>query len=127
MKVYTVQGALEATKKKLRDTEAERDALASQVEASNKVLESLLKTPIGFGGSLQADGQFYYKVAESVFEKAKVALSKTPQQCLLDIQDEAGRKGFIAGYDAGHEYRFSGMGDELADEYAATVRQGGAE
>lgn len=113
--------------KQVLELKAERDALAAQVEASNKVLGSLLKTPLGFGGSLQADGQFYYKVAESVFEKAKAALSKTPQQCLRDVQAEAGRKGFIAGYDAGYEYRFSGIGDELADEYAAKLRQGGAE
>ena len=52
------------------------------------------------------------------------AYDATPTQHLRDIQAEAGRAGFVAGYDAGHTYRFANIGNELADEYAERVKAG---
>jgi len=49
-------------------------------------------------------------------------ISKTPQQCLRDVQAEAGRKGYLEGvlnYDPDYDPEWS------ASQYAETVRQGG--
>lgn len=109
---------------------AERDALAAQIEACSDALKSLLKTPLGIGGSLQPDGQFYYKVAESVFKKAESTLSKTPQQCLRDVQAKAGVKGLRRGVAlaSGGDISLDSILVKIwSDGYAESVRQGGAE
>lgn len=119
--------------KQVLELKTECDALTAQVESCNDALKSLLKTPLGIGGSLQSDGQFYYKVPESVFKKAESTLAKTPQQCLREIEAEAGRKGFIAGFnESGEGFNGEwGASDKrisaLASEYAEKLRQGGAE
>lgn len=103
--------------------EPERDVLVAQVE----VLREQLKishdciTCADETGYLQDVG---FVDLEAVALELKLAIESTPQQCLREIQAEAGRAGFVAGYDAGHEYRFSNLGDELADEYAEKVRNG---
>lgn len=55
------------------------------------------------------------------------ATKEIPSACLAQVRAEAGRAGFVAGYEAGHTYRFANIGDDLADEYADQVRQGGVE
>lgn len=111
--------------------EPERDALVAQVEACSAALKSLLETPLGIGGSLQSDGQFYYKVPESVFKKVESTLAKTPEQCLREIQAEAGRAGFVAGMNycinfLDSNYPTLGI-EDCANDYVAELQQGGAE
>lgn len=109
-------------------------ALAAQVESHSDALKALLKTVPWFGvdGSLQADGQFYYKVAESVFKKAESALAKAPQQCLAELRAEAGRAGFIEAYKirgeimhAAHSGEYEAL-NRFANQYAESIRQSAA-
>lgn len=152
---------------KWEQAQAERDALAKEVDAANDRNAELVEERdalaaenielrqrklihIGFTNESQVqyvtedkeEGAFYpnsdhgcyipvYMLnvhAHRVGPDSKIYCTHLEQgKKIAEIRAEAGRAGFVAGYDAGHEYRFSGMGDELADEYAATVRQGGAE
>ncbi len=60
----------------------------------------------------------------NTIETLQDAIDANPQQCLRDIQAEAGRVGYFEAamnYDPDYDPWWS------ADQYAATVRQGGAE
>lgn len=115
---------------------SERDALAAQAEALRSAIE-----PFATGGVCSAiDREDYSIMRERIkdwhgaieFKKAQDAYNSTPQQCLRDVQAEAGRAGFIAGFNFSYEGFNSEYGasekviSTLADEYAATVRKGGA-
>lgn len=119
MKVYTVQEVLEATKKKLRDTEAERDAL-------NSIIVSIQNAATEY---LQPDGDtngFINRVIYLVDGPEQ----RAAQQCLLDIKAEAGRAGFVAGCYYENAVHFNDAPCDInigADQYAAKVRRGGAE
>lgn len=139
---------------------AERNALAKEVDEANDRIGELTEERGAMAAQLvDAFGDGYYdgfldgakhheaedcstdpaylgedalrcsEIAES--EKAShIGISKK-QQCLRDVKAEAGRAGFVAGFnDSGEgfngEYGASDKSiSELADEYAATVRQGG--
>lgn len=100
---------------------SERDALAAQIEAmremANRANKHLTK---GYGP--QVFNALYCNLALSALAELDAF---TPQQCLRDVQAEAGRAGFIACL------KFVCNNPEnwisSADEYAATVRKGGAE
>lgn len=47
------------------------------------------------------------------------------EEALREIEAEAGRNGYLQGYQDAMMTKFDGFGKELADEYAAKVRQGG--
>lgn len=103
--------------------------LAATVEVLKLPLKALLETSLGFGGSLQADGQFAYRVRESVFKKAEIALATTPQQHLLERDAQKGRAGFIACLKHFHRYDDkTGMmaidDRNAANQYAEQIRQG---
>lgn len=108
----------------LEKVTAERDALAAQVEALKLPLKALLETPLGFGGSLQADGQFAYRVRESVFKKAEDAINATPQQHLAELRAEAGRAGFVAGANWVESDELPLSKDVAAKLYAEQIRKG---
>lgn len=59
----------------------------------------------------------------------KQVLDTTPQQCLREIEANAGRRGFMAGIDSCDSYLDGYYGgidfEKYADEYAAKVREGG--
>lgn len=95
---------------------AERDALAAQLESFVDVLMN----------------------SENINKSTKELISgiwscrATPQRCLRDVQAEAGRKGFIECStrwnlcNAFGEFVLPEEIEAVADEYAATVRQGSA-
>lgn len=121
MQNYIEAGITEADRCYARIVELEElnQELAAQVEALKLPLKALLETSLGFGGSLQADGQFAYRVRESVFKKAESALATTPQQHLAEI-----RAGAVIDAVVSHEVKYgnSQFGRHLR-EYAANIRQ----
>lgn len=54
-----------------------------------------------------------------------IGLPNSPRQCLRDVQAEAGRKGYIACLNFACHTPDNWL--SLADKYAESVRQGGAE
>lgn len=96
---------------------ADREALTAQVEAMRSAMNNACNvTNLAESGD-QANAIY---MMESV-------LRKTPQQCLLDVQAEAGRKGyaqalfdqFAGDYQTLDKLKFK------PDQYAESVRQGG--
>jgi hypothetical protein len=71
------------------------EELTAQNEALQKVLRRLVSVEHEYGGSLQLNGQFAYKVPESIFKSAKQALGTTPTACLAQVRAEAGQKGWM--------------------------------
>lgn len=62
-----------------RHTKQEQEANAHLIQAAPEMyelIEALLKCEHERGGSLGADGSFYYKVSEGVFKKAGKLLSQ---------------------------------------------------
>lgn len=134
MKVFSVHEVLAATQKKLRDTEAERDALAAKVYEQKHFIESVMAN-IGAGATLDEVVDMLCNWWDSY---------KLPQQCLRDMQAEAGRAGYYEGFRAGIVIdapllppqsgasaidHFRRMVDHAArvnaDNYAESVRKGG--
>jgi hypothetical protein len=98
--------------------EAERDALAAQVEALKDAANS---------------AYCHWNSSSDVFGGMKrliAAVEATPAQCLADVRAEAGRAGFIAGceliIDLVSDGSNTGAYKFHADEYAKKIRQGGA-
>lgn len=110
MKVFSVHEVLAATQKKLRDTEAERDALAAKLAKIDRAW---------------ADAGGWPDTAEEMDAITDVITSE-PMQCLRDVQADAGRAGYAVGWQACLDYQSKGVCLWEA-EYAATLRQGGAE
>ena len=81
----------------INELRAERDAYLAELQKANAVIIDLQRNP------------------------PKYATSH-----LAEIRAEAGRAGFVEGYEAGHTYRFANIGDQLADEYADSIRRSGA-
>lgn len=103
---------------RVAEVAAERDALA----AHNQALVSVL-------GRMVARFEMHHASSELI-KRAIHVIDATPQQCLAEIRAEAARAGFIAGADAIETIQMLGSSEsitDLADEYAAKVRQGGAE
>lgn len=96
---------------------ADNERLVAQVEMLREVANDAIYFATKRKDKVCADPMF-------VMQQLQGRIGATPLQCLNEIRAEAGRAGFVAGYDAGHEYRFSNLGDELADEYAEKVRNG---
>jgi hypothetical protein len=84
---------------------AERDALAAQVELTNKKIESCM----------------FYRWSSDIKDALRKIVELTPQQHLAEIRAEAGRAGFIAGTKL-----LIGDRETNADQYAEAIRQGGA-
>lgn len=97
---------------------AERDALLAQNELLHSFIESVMAN-IGAGATLD-------EVADMLCDWWDTR--KTPQQFLRDVQAEAGRAGYLQGHsdasDICNEWSKK-HSEKHADEYAATVRQGG--
>lgn len=107
---------------------AERDAaLANNAELVAQV-EVLQDAAIKVCLRLDHDGVSTFGIAEDI-ENLQQVVNATPTQCLRDIQAEAGRAGFVAGY--GKCWRESygtkpntDSVDEYADSYADRVKAG---
>lgn len=108
--------------KEIEALKAERDELAAQ----NKILLDALNLALP---SVETCYKQHMATWETLF-LLREAAKATPQQCLRDVQAEAGRLGFLEGVRqmCGNEIGWFGHdADSCANHYAATVRQGGAE
>jgi hypothetical protein len=97
---------------------AERDVLAAHNEELQKVPRRLVSVEHEYGGSLQLNGQFAYKVPESIFKSAKQALNTTPAACLAQVRAEA-----VSEF---AEFLFVKKGlniKDVANQYAESIRQ----
>lgn len=104
---------------------AERDALAAQVEVQNDVIKYahnklyiLSHNRNDVSARCIGDADKAFKVVDDY-----LLANKTPQQCLRDVQAEAGRKGYLEAalnFDPDYDAWWS------ASQYAESVRQGTA-
>ncbi len=100
----------------LEGLKAERDALAAK------------NWDLGHALGLARSGLVSGSLNPDQLSVIKRAFETTPQQCLNEIRAEAARAGFIAGADAIETIQMLGSSEsitDLADAYAAKVRQGG--
>ena len=88
--------------------ELKNTELMAQVDLANKKIKSCMGL----------------RWSSDIKEKLKEITDATPTQCLNQIKAEAGRAGYIAGYEGGHMYRFANLADELADEYSESIAKG---
>ncbi len=97
--------------------QAERDALAAQVESMRAAMLNACNV-IDLAANVEQ--------SQAVYLMERV-LAATPQQCLRDVQAEAGRKGYAqALFDQYKgDYRTLDKLKFKPDEYAAKLRQGG--
>lgn len=115
---------------------AENKALAAQFELMRLEFNDARRTLqfIAACGHDSTDKE----VADAVLIESRLWISRyddscfklNPQQCLAEIKAEAGRSGFIEGYEQCHhdiDNDYISRSEPMADEYAAKVRQGGAE
>ena len=86
------------------------EELQAQVEILKGVMQSMADAHLE-DGETEAAEQFL------------IHIRATPAACLAQVKAEAGRSGFVAGYGAGLDCRFTNIGVELADEYAERIRQ----
>lgn len=105
--------------RKIERLQAERDCHHAWQDKACKLLEAAIKQE---------------QVIDTVLEcSIDDFLNETPQQCLRDLQADAGLIGFIGGFKRSGEGFNGEYGAsekcifELASEYAEKVRQGGAE
>ena len=102
---------------------AERDALAAQVEALREVANDAIHFASARKDKVCADPMF-------VMQQLQNRINATPQQHLAEIRAEAGQAGYAEGYQVGFQtgrIGASNRGGSASNEYAAKVRQGGAE
>lgn len=105
------------TPQEIEALKAERDSLSVMTECLKQHMSRFH----------EIDGAF----SAAQWQNTADALIKlTPQQCLREIEANAGRAGFIAGAEWWAQCEIDDTlhlnEDEAADEYAAKVRQGGA-
>lgn len=114
---------------------SERDALAVQADLmkaaiKNVIFKAGIVSNICYNIGQQHNESKQILQAVSEFDAARRRfndlISLDAQQCLRDVQAEAGRAGFIAGIHLRSKGQCNDW-DAAADEHAATVRQGGAE
>lgn len=118
--------------KEIEALKAERDALAKEVDAANDRIGELTEERGALSVMTECLKQHMSRFHEidgafsaAQWQNTANALVKlTPQQCLRDVKAETGRAGFIVGCHCGAKYNIHDW-DNQADEYAATVRQGG--
>lgn len=117
LRVEALKDKVEALSDMVEILKAERDVLAAQLD----VLRTAALNAISFmsGGTAKAE--------------LRDAYDATPQQCLRDVQAEAGRLGFIAGacrwVAEVHPDYAADVAPDIeadADKYAESVQQGGA-
>lgn len=113
-------------KAELEGVIAERDALAAQVEALT-AHGNALATAASMATGAMAVGSPVTKFCVEAVKRFNAVKASTPQQCLRDVKAEAGRAGYLQGYEDSMMTKFDGFSKELADEYAAKVREGGTE
>lgn len=113
------------------DVKAERDALVARNHELIGLVLRMRERWWPFVHGSVAPSQAAYRLGK---ESADI-ISKTPRQCLLDVQAEAGRLGYVEGRTSEAMLRAgrTDLGDynevieKAANNYAATVRKGGAE
>jgi hypothetical protein len=106
------------------------EELTAQNEALRKVLRRLVSVEHEYGGSLQLNGQFAYKVPESIFKSAKQTLGTTPAACLAQVRADVAQEYYYMGWEHslstkaedGDHYA---CGRRLAKQFADAIRQGG--
>lgn len=105
----------------------QRDALAALVNDACAMLNRVAQSEeavIDSDLNLIIDSGLMYDIEDFVE-------NKTPQQCLRDVKAEAGRAGYLTCLYTAEDYfdsYYAGILTEAdAEEYAAKVRQGGAE
>lgn len=111
---------------------ADRDELKAQAETMREQLQIAHDciTCADETGYVQDVG---FVDLEAVALELKLAIESTPQQCLREIEAKAGRAGFVLGHSLHADIMkaiYNGEWDAVArfaNEYAATVQQGGAE
>lgn len=108
------------TEEDVRKLQSERNDLAATVEALQGGIREIMIN-IGAGATMSEICEMVY-IMESGF-------SATPQQHLRDVRAEAGRAGFIEGYDSCWFQHYGTRAPEhataySADQYAASVKAG---
>ena len=119
LKIEALKDKVEALSDMVEILKAERDALA----AHNSELVSACKLAIDMFVANDCN-------VPNTIETLQDAIDATPQQCLRDVQVEAGRAGFVAGAQSmklAFQYGGSYSTEQKADKYAESLRQGGAE
>lgn len=118
---------------KIKELAAERDAALAQsaelVAQNNLLLDSLKYAENKLYILVNTDGGLSKQVrtdALKAFDNVKNTIAATPQQCLRQIQADAGRAGFIAGLEWLADY--DGNPDvsvaAVANQYAERVKAG---
>ncbi len=134
-------------KAELEGVIAERDALAREVDECNERIGELtderdqwygrsVVLRRSLGSAIQAFNLYEMDVDTLPTEQHKEMmkalnrdLDPSEARCMREVRAEAGRAGFIAGADAIETIQMLGSSEsitDLADAYAAKVRQGGA-
>jgi hypothetical protein len=131
MNYYNSETLLEQ-QAEIEKLKAERDALAAQVEVlqqhRRELLDLIYNNAIGqVAMSYPIDGEAMAKHAFSItgIDATSTAKELTPAACLAEMRAEAGRAGFIAGFNVCHNYEGQMDLSELSDQYAERIRQGG--
>jgi hypothetical protein len=97
------------------DLQNERDELVAQVENIRKIF------PLNF--LVGCEGYLNYPITQ--YNKVVDCFNETPAQCLRDIQAEAALAGFYEGIKYGGDRMSDEYIDEVAEQYAAKVREVG--
>jgi hypothetical protein len=117
---------LDGTRMERDQLKAERDALASSIAALHRLHSDLTNSDMVCD---EDENHVGYVIENEQIDEMERLLNE-PQQHLSEIRAEAGRKGFIDGFnesDCIHGSISTGDYDCLnreADQYAAKVRQG---
>lgn len=113
--------------RKATKLEAERDALAAQVEALHKAIETALHgTVFDEVGNRDDDGLIPFRETKTAVSVLQNALKITTQTHLRQVRADAGRAGFIAGYMLCNDgsplikHNYEGV----ADKYHASILAG---
>jgi uncharacterized coiled-coil protein SlyX len=100
----------EATAKQYaEEVDKQNQALAAQVEALRKALNSQLNDCINFDGG---------KLTDVIMENSSKVLLTAPQHHLRQVRADAGRAGFIAGY-----FHYKNYGFQFEEELEAASNQ----
>lgn len=113
--------------RKATKLESERNALAAQVEALHKAIETALHgTVFDEVGNRDDDGLIPFRETKTAVSVLQNALKITTQNHLRQVRADAGRDGFIAGYMLCNDgsplikHNYEGV----ADKYHASILAG---
>jgi len=117
---------------RILELEAERDELAAELAEETETADNWRRLALQFDGhrmqamsmlKMVASGQFDIEEVERFVAAAPVS----GNEHLRQIQADAGRAGFIAGYSSFALYDTPFHANKKADQYAERIRKGGTE